>query len=70
MTNAELVALLREARVSVQFHIGLLAWSNNHSPLKTDELAKAEETLARIDAALAAHDGELQDIEAAAKETL
>jgi hypothetical protein len=46
--------LLREARVSVQFHIGLLAWSNNHSPLKTDELAKAEETLARIDAALAA----------------
>jgi hypothetical protein len=53
VTNAELLDLLRESRVSVQFHIGLLAWSNNHSPLKTAKLAKAEETLARIDAALA-----------------
>jgi hypothetical protein len=45
--------LLREARVSVQFHIGLLAWSNSHSPLKTDELAKTEKTLNDIDSALA-----------------
>jgi len=53
MKTVELLDLLREARVSVQFHIGLLAWSNNHSPLKTDELAKTEKTLNDIDSALA-----------------
>jgi hypothetical protein len=60
MSNENLINLLREVRPSVQFHIGLLSWSNGPSPFKTDDLLATERTLASIDAALAEKPVELE----------
>lgn len=53
MTNSELIALLREARAE---------WLRIHA-LYADGVVVDKHLLSRIDAALAAHNGELQDID-------